>query len=113
MEHLKVFYITNDNGQILDLIVGDDSKRQVAIATKQFIDEDDDNEWIKTRVIELPLEGIIHKGHVNILTTIKLNNIPCRAIANNFYNLVDIIEEYMNLENDYRKFSFQAEFIKL
>ena len=113
MEHLKVFYITNDNGEIFDLIIGDDSKRQVAIATKQFVDEDNDNEWLKTRVVELPLEGIIHKGHVNILTTIKLNNIPCRAIVNNFYNLVETIESYMNLENDYRKFSFQAEFIKL
>ena len=112
MEHLKVFYITNDNGEIFDLIIGDDSKRQVAIATKQFIDEDNDNEWLKTRVVELPLEGIIHKGHINILTTIKLNNIPCRVIANNFYNLVEIIEEYMNLENDYRKFTFSTDYIK-
>ena len=112
MEDLKIFYITNDNGEIFDLIIGDDSKRQVAIATKQFIDENNDNEWLKTRIVELDLEGKIHKGHINILTTIKLNNIPCRVIANNFYNLVEIIEEYMNLENDYRKFTFSTDYIK-
>ena len=112
MEDLKIFYITNDNGEIFDLIIGDDSKRQVVIATKQFIDEDNDNEWLKTRIVEVPLEGEIHSGHINILTTIKLNNIPCRAIVNNFYNLVEIIEGYMNLEDDYRKFSFSSEFIK-
>ena len=113
MEDLKIFYIIDDNGEILDLIIGDDSKRQLVEATKQFVDEDNDNEWLKTRVVELPLEGKIHKRHINILTTIKLNNIPCRVIANNFYNLVEIVESYMELENDYRKFSFQAEFIKL
>ena len=112
MDNLKVFYVTDDNGEIFDLIIGDDSKRQVAEATKQFIDGDNDNEWLKTRIVELLLEGIIHKGHVNILTTIKLNNIPCRVIANNFYNLVEIVESYMNLENDYRKFTFSTDYIK-
>ena len=113
MENLKVFYVTDDNGEILDLIIGDDSKRQVAEATKQFVDEDNDNEWLKTRVVELPLEGIIHKGRVNIITTIKLNNIPCRVIANNFYNLVEIVESYMELENDWRKFTFSTDYIRL
>ena len=114
MENLKVFYITYDNWKYYDdPIIGDSSKRQVAVATKQFIDEDNDNEWLKTRVVELPLEGIIHKGHINIITTIKLNTSPCRVIANNFYHLVEIIESYMELENDWRKFMLSTDYIKL
>lgn len=109
----KVFIITDDNGRYEDVIIGDDSSRQTAICTKDYIEKRNDLEWTKYRVVELPLEGKIHNGSVNIITTIKLNNIPFRAMANNFYNIVEVIENYMGLEDDYKKFSYHTEFIKM
>lgn len=112
MEDQKVFIITNDNGRYEDIIIGDESRRQTALATKDYIEKRNDSEWTKYRIVELPLEGKIHKDRVNIITTIKLNNIPFRAIANNFYNVTEIVESYMNLENSYRHYTYHTEFIK-
>ena len=113
MENKKIFYILDDNGRIVDCIIGDESKKQVAISTKEFIEKNNYSEWIKYRIIDLPLEGSIHKDHVNIITTIKLNGQPCRAIANNFYNIIEIVESYLTLENDYRHFDFTCEFVRV
>lgn len=114
---LKAYYIVDDNGRVEDLIIGQEDEKQMVLEIKDCIEKRNDSEWIKYRVIELPielpLEGIIHNGNINIITTIKLNNIPCRAILNNFYNLVEIVEGYMSLENDYRKFTYHTEFIKI
>lgn len=109
----KVFIITNDNGRYEDMIIGDENLRQVALSTKDYIEKRNDLEWTKYRVVELPLEGKIHNGNVNIITTIKLNNIPFRAIANNFYNVTEILESYMKLENSYRHYTYHTEFIKI
>lgn len=113
MDNQRIYFITDDNGRIVDCIIGDESKRELTKKTKEFIEKDTEREWIKHRIVELPLEGKIHNGHINIITTIKLNNIPFRAIANNFYNLIEIIESYMNLDDEYRKFSYYTNFIKL
>lgn len=109
----KIYIITDDNGRYLDILIGDSGMRQVAESTKEFIEKKNDNDFIKYRIVELPLEGKIHKGHTNIITTIRLNNIPFRAICNNLYNLVEIIDNYMNSNNDYRKYTYHCEFIKI
>lgn len=108
----KAFYIVDDNGEIKDIIIGDDSKRQVAETTLDYILKTDDS-WLKHRIVELEIEGYINKGHVNVLTTIKMNNIPIRAIVNDFKNITTIVESYMTLENDYRKYTFNTEYIKI
>lgn len=113
MQDQKVFVITDDNGVYYDFSVGDESKREEVKKTKQFIDECREESWLKTRIVELPIEGKIHKGHTNIITTIKLNNTPFRAIANSFHSLVEIVENYMDLESEYRKYTYYCEFIKI
>lgn len=114
MEDQKVFMVINNNtGECLDMIFGDDSMKKLAQATKEFIEKANDNDWVKYEVVELPLEGAIHKGKLNIITTIRMNNIPCRAIANSFYNLIEIIEDYMTREDEYKRYTYKAEFIKI
>ena len=110
MENQKIFYITNDK-EIFDIIIGNENMRNIALATKDIVQKS--NEHLRVRVIELLLEGILHKDRTNMITTIKLNGKPCRAIANNFYNLVEIVESYANLQNDYRKFDYEVKFIKM
>lgn len=111
MKNKKVWIISDDNGRYSSVTIGGDEEREIAQATLKFIEEGNES-WIKNRLIELPLEGEIHIGQVNILTTIKLNNIPFRAIVNNA-DIVDIIEYYMNKEDEYRKYDFYCEFIKI
>lgn len=112
MEGLKAFYITSDNGDIKDLIITtDDNGRQVALTTLNFIESRNDS-WLKHRVVELPVEGIIHKGHMNIVTTIRMNGIPIRCILNGFYSLIETIDNYMNINDDYKKYSYVTEYIK-
>lgn len=110
MENKKVFIISDDNGRYKSVTIGGDEEKEIAEATLKFIEED--NEWIKNRLIELQLEGEIHIGQVNLLTTIKLNNIPVRAIVNNA-DIVDIIEDYINIQDEYKKYDFYCEFIKI
>lgn len=112
MNELKAFYITDDNGIIKDLIIGTEESRQVALTTLDFI-KSRNGTWLKHRIIELSAEGIRHKGHVNIVTTIKMNGIPIRCILNGFYSLIETIDKYMNLNDDYRKYSYCTEYIKL
>lgn len=112
MKGLKAFYITNDNGDIKDLIIGTKEDRQVALTTLDFIESRNDS-WLKHRVVEVKAEGIIHKGHMNIVTTIKMNGIPIRCILNGFYSLIETIDEYMSIEDDYRHYSYCTEYIKL
>lgn len=113
MENKKVYVITDDNGKYEDVLVGGEEVRQVVLTTLDFINKRNDSEYRKFRLVELELEGEIHIGQVNMLTTIKLNNIPIRAIVNNS-DIVDIIEGYMNREDDeYRRYGFHCEFIKI
>ena len=113
MEDKKVWIITDGNGKYEDVLTGGEEVRQVALTTLDFINKRNDSEYRKFRLIELKLEGEIHIGQVNLLTTIKLNNIPVRAIVNNA-DIVDIIESYMNnKDNEYRKYDFHCEFIKI
>lgn len=112
MNELKAFYITDDNGIIKDLIIGTKEDRQVALTTLDYIEKTNDS-WLKHRVVEMPAEGIIHKGHMNIVTTIKMNDIPIRCILNGFYSLIETIDEYMSIEDDYRRYSYISEYIKL
>ena len=113
MEYNKVWLITDDNGRYYDILVGDDNLKQTVLTTKYYIEKDNEIKWVKLRIVQLPLEGKIHRGHTNIITTIKLNNIPIRAIANNFYNLTEIVEGYMSIEDEYRKYNYHTEFIKI
>lgn len=112
MVNKKVWIITDDNGRYEDVLVGGEEVRQVALTTLDFINKRNDSEYRKFRLVELELEGEIHIGQVNLLTTIKLNNIPVRAIVNNA-DIVDIIEDYMNKEDEYKKYDFYCEFIKI
>lgn len=112
MNELKAFYITDDNGIIKDFIIGTKEDRQVALTTLDYIEKGNDT-WLKHRIIELPVEGIRHKGHINIVTTIKMNGIPIRCILNGFYSLIETIDKYMNLDDDYRKYTYCTEYIKL
>lgn len=111
MNELKAFYITDDNGIIKDLIIGTKEDRQVALTTLDFIESRNDS-WLKHRVVEIPAEGIIHKGYMNIVTTIKMNGIPIRCILNGFYSLIETIDKYMNIEDDYKKYSYVTEYIR-
>lgn len=111
MKELKAFYITDGNS-IKDLIIGtEDEVKQTALTTLDFI-EKSSNSWLKNRIIELPAEGIIHKGHMNIVTTIKMNGIPIRCILNGFYSLIETIDNYMNIKDDYRHYTYTSKFIK-
>lgn len=112
MNELKAFYITDDNGIIKDLIIGTKEDRQVALTTLDYIEKTNDT-WLKHRIVELSVEGIMLKEYINIVTTIKMNGIPIRCIINNFYNIVEIIESYMELESDYRHYTYCTEYIKL
>jgi hypothetical protein len=113
VDKLKAYYIVDDNGKIEDLIVGqEDEESQVAQTTLDYIQKRNDT-WLKYRIVELKAEGVIHKGHINIVTTIKMSGMPIRTILNNFYNIIEIIENYMKLENDYRHYSYYTEYIKL
>lgn len=112
MKKNKLLVILDDNGKYEDVLVGGEDVRQVALTTLDFINKRNDSEYRKFRLVELPLEGEIHIGQVNVLTTIKLNNIPFRAIVNNA-DIVDIIEDYANKEDEYRKYDFHCEFIKI
>ena len=113
MEDQKVFIITDDNGVYYDFSVGEESIRGEVERTKELIDEGRAESWLNTKIVELPIEGKIHKGHTNIITTIKLNNVPFRAIANSVHSLVEIVENYMDLENEFRKYTYHCEFIKI
>lgn len=112
MNELKAFYITDDNGIIKDLIIGTKEDRQVALTTLDYI-EKSNNSWIRHRIVELPIEGIRNKGYMNIVTTIKMNGIPIRCILNGFYSLIETIDKYMNLNDDYRHYTYCTEYIKL
>lgn len=111
MNELKAFYITDDNGIIKDLIIGTKESRQVAETTLDYIEKGNDT-WLKHRIVELSAEGIRHKGNTNIVTTIKMNGIPIRCILNGFYSLIETIDKYMSIEDDYRKYSYITEYIK-
>lgn len=111
MDELKAYYITDDNGIIKDLIIGTKESRQVAETTLDYIERGNDS-WVKHRIVELPIEGIRHKGNTNIVTTIKMNGIPIRCILNGFYSLIETIDKYMSIEDDYRKYSYVSEYIK-
>lgn len=110
MNELKAFYITDDNGIIKDLIIGTEESRQVAETILDYIEKSNDT-WLKHRIIELSAEGIIHKG-MNIVTTIKMNGNPIRCIINGFYSLIETIDKYMSIEDDYRKYSYVTKYIK-
>lgn len=112
MENKKVYVITDDNAKYEDILVGGEEVKQVALTTLDFINKKNDSEYRKFRLIELPLEGKIHIGKVNVLTTIKLNNIPVRAIVNNS-DIINIIEDYVNKQDDYKKYSFACDYIKI
>lgn len=111
MNELKAFYITDDNGIIKYLIIGTEESRQVAETTLDYI-ENKNKSWLKNKIITLDTEGIIHKGHTNIVTTIKMNGVPIRCILNGFYSLIETIDKYMNIEDDYKKYSYITEYIK-
>lgn len=112
MDELKAYYITDDNGIVKDLIIGTEESRQVAETTLDYIEKSNDS-WVKHRIVELPIEGIRHKGYMNIVTTIKMNGIPIRCILNGFYSLIETIDKYMSIEDDYKHYSYISEYIKL
>ena len=113
MNDLKAYYITDGN-TIKDMIIGtEDEVKQTPLTTLDFIEKDNES-WLKHKIVTVDLEGQIHKGHTNIITTIKMNGTPIRSIANNFQNVVAIVEDYIsNDNNDYRKYSYITEFIKM
>ncbi len=113
VNELKAYYIVSDNG-VIDLIIGQEKdKKQVAVTTLDYIQKKNDVSWLKYRILEIDAEGIMIEGYINMVTTIKMNGQPIRTILNDFYNIPEIIEKYMEEENDYRHYEYISEYIKL
>lgn len=110
----KMYYIVNGN-TVLDIIperVGSNTE-QVAKTTLDYIVNDfkHNNEWLKPRIEEVDVEGEFVEGQVNIVTTIKMNNEPVKCIIGNYDKIVDIIDSLKNLDDEYRRYSFQTNYI--
>lgn len=105
----KIFYIVDDNGLVKDTLIGEEN-RQVANSTLKYINSEED--WVRNRIVELDLIGRINDGF-NILTTIKRNNIPCKSIINNLFNVPKIVGEYTDKNDDYNTYTYSIEKIEL
>lgn len=103
----KIFIITNGN-EIFDILIGE-QKRQMAENTRDFIIKGNQEErWLDTYIVELNTDGNLHKGHINILTLITLNNEPHLAILNELMNVVEKVDDIKNKETEYRRYGINT-----
>lgn len=109
----KVYFITDDNGSIHDLLVGEgDVAQQQAYTTLDYYLKKNDT-WLKYRLISMIPDGKLHKESINAVTVVKMNGQPVRAVLNNFINLLDLINTFSSMESEYRHYTYETKYIKI
>lgn len=106
----KVFILTNGNGKIEDVIIGDDSSRSMVERTLGVINESLNNDYIKAQVYEFNTDDEIKE--FNIVAIQMLNGIPKKIAINSPEKQHELILEAERSDDDYKYIEVKIETIR-
>lgn len=106
----KVFILTNGNGKIEDVIIGDDSSRSMVERTLDVINESLNNDYIKAQVYEFDTEDEIKE--FNVVAIQMLNGVPKKIAINSPEKQHELILEAERNEDDYKYIEVKIETVR-
>lgn len=106
----KVFILTNGNGKIEDVIIGDNGSRSMVERTLDVINESLNNDYIKAQVYEFDAENEIKE--FNVVAIQMLNGVPKKIAINSAEKQHELILEAERNEDDYKYIEVKIETVR-
>lgn len=106
----KVFILTNGNGKIEDIIIGDNSSRSMVEKTLDVINESLNNDYIKAQVYEFDTDDEIKE--FNIVAIQMINSVPKKIAINSAKKQHELILETERNDDDYKYIEVKIETVR-